>query len=68
METATLRASYRQRGQNWEGVVKDGKRIVAECGHSHHNRDQSTGWSGTCAMDCARKLLRSLTADAAPLQ
>lgn len=62
MTTSTkLRPTYKRRGMGWEGVVKDGTKIVAECGHNHRNRDQwSSAW-GPSATDCSRRLVREMT-------
>lgn len=61
---AEMRATYRRRGNGWEGVVKDaGGAIVAVCGHYHHNRDQYTSLRGPSARDCAYELLNKVTGD-----
>lgn len=53
-----LRIGTRAGGGLYEGVLRDGTRIVATCGHQHHNRDQSTGTSGRSARDCITNLAR----------
>jgi hypothetical protein len=51
------------RGSMWVGVVRDNGKVVAECGHLHHNRDQDTSLRGPSAMSCAYSLLGEVTGD-----
>jgi hypothetical protein len=44
----------------YSGVLRSGRRIVFECGHSHRNRDISTGVNGTSARDCVTDLVRTV--------
>ncbi len=45
--------------ERYVGVLRRGRTIVVECGHSHHNRDTSTRTSGTSASDCMRELVQA---------
>jgi hypothetical protein len=42
--------------ERYEGVLRRGTKIVAACGHRHHNRSESTRTNGTSAWHCARSL------------
>lgn len=39
------------------GLVKLGRKVLAECGHEHANRDWSTGVAGGSAKSCAESIL-----------
>lgn len=55
-----MRISYRKAGSRWVGVIKsDEGQVLAECGHTHTNRDQSSRFNGRSATDCARELVRT---------
>ncbi len=53
-----IRIGIRQCDGAWTGVLRQGRRIVVECGHRHSNRDWSTKASGTSASDCIRYAVR----------
>lgn len=55
-----VRASYRQRGNGWEGVVREGKAVIIACGHYHRNRDESSMTNGRAALACASDLLEGM--------
>lgn len=48
------------RDYRYVGVLRDGRAIVAECGHDHANRDAA----GDSATDCIRMVLRATARDA----
>jgi hypothetical protein len=54
---AALRIGTRIDGDSYEGVLRDGRRIVASCGHRHHNRDESSATNGISARHCIRSLV-----------
>ncbi|MBV6487618.1 MAG: hypothetical protein GHHEDOFH_01565 [Pseudorhodoplanes sp.] len=53
---AQLTAGIQGSPSNWQGVVRDGKRVVWCCGHCHSNRDNSTLYNYS-ARDCAKGAL-----------
>jgi hypothetical protein len=61
-----LRVSHRGGPGGYMGVIKEGKRVVWECGHWHHNRNQSTYTNGESATACAG-LMMALVRDPAYL-
>lgn len=52
-----IRVSYRRDGDRWVGILRDGNEVIAECGHTHRNRDVSTQTNGEAAQVCARMIL-----------
>lgn len=54
--TATGDAGY-------TGVLRRGRRVLFDCGHSHRNRDISTGVNGASARDCVIDLVRTVRSD-----
>lgn len=53
----SMRPTYVKRGRSWRAAVKVGHVTVWACEHYHTNRDQTTKWSGTSAMECARSMV-----------
>lgn len=45
--------------RTYTGVLRRGTQVVADCGHLHANRDQSSRTGGTSATDCIRLLVRA---------
>lgn len=45
---------------HWEGVLRDGKRVVWTCGHLHTCRDQDSRRLGKAARRCAEEALHQL--------
>jgi hypothetical protein len=43
---------------SWTGVVRDGKKIVVECGHLHPNRDSASTYK-TAAMQCMQQQVKT---------
>lgn len=58
----TRRVSGGRDGRDYRyvGVLRDGRAVVAECGHEHANRDPG----GDSAADCMRMVLRATVRDA----
>lgn len=55
-----LRLGTRRSGDDrYEGVIRDGSRVIAACGHPHHNRDTSSQANGLSARDCITSLARA---------
>jgi hypothetical protein len=55
-----LRIGTRRTGSGrYEGVLRDGKQIVATCGHGHQNRDESSRTNGISARHCIRLTVMS---------
>jgi hypothetical protein len=52
-----IRVTYRRDGDQWIGVLIAGKDVIAECGHTHTNRDHTTRTGGEAATVCARMIL-----------
>jgi hypothetical protein len=48
---------------DYEGVLRESRKIVLTCGHSHSNRDISTQANGMSARDCIATLVRSARND-----
>lgn len=46
----SLRLSYSGSAGAWTAVLRAGSRIVATCGHVHHNRDSGQGNANTCGI------------------
>ena len=55
-----LREGYRGHTQSWEGVIKQGSKVVWACGHRHHNRDIATTRHSS-ARSCAWLMLQLVT-------
>lgn len=53
-----LRAGTRREGDKHVGVLRQGKTVVLECGHTHQNRDQTYPSSGVSARDCIGRVVR----------
>jgi hypothetical protein len=47
---------------NYEGVVRQRRKVIWACGHVHRNRDTTTIVSGMSALECAERHLRTLDA------
>lgn len=43
----------------YTGVLRIGRNVVAECGHTHTNRDESSRTGGRSATDCIHDLVRA---------
>lgn len=58
---AVLRVGTYQHGKGgaYEGVLREGSKIIATCGHQHNNRDISTQTNGRSARHCIITLLAS---------
>ena len=56
---AELRFGTRRHAFGYEGVIRDGKHVIASCGHAHRNRDLSTQASGRSARDCITGLAKA---------
>ncbi len=69
--TATLTIGTRRitvaGGYRYTGQLRNGRTVLAECGHEHDNRNQSTRTSGESATDCITMALRALSAFAASI-
>jgi hypothetical protein len=65
-KAAGWRASYRNRGNTWEGVIRQGRKIIHTCGHSHHNRDQDSRHWGPAAISCANAMMRDADLSSTP--
>lgn len=52
-----LRAGTRRDGDEYVGVLREGRRIVIECGHRHRNRDLTYPSSGISARDCIGRVV-----------
>lgn len=57
MAAKVLRIGTRRDDDRYEGVLRDGTKIVATCGHSHHNRDESSQTNGRSARACIYTLI-----------
>lgn len=44
-------------GSGYTGALRDGRTVIFRCGHTHRNRDQSSGTNGMSAYDCVRALV-----------
>lgn len=56
----SMRASTRRDGdRQYVGVLRVGRRVVAECGHVHTNRDETSKTGGRSARDCAERIMRA---------
>lgn len=42
---------------NWKGVIRDGRKVIWTCAHSHANRDISSLSAGVSARSCASSVL-----------
>lgn len=58
---AGLTVGSRRSDLGWVGVLRRGRKVLVECGHGHHNRDESTKANGTSARDCVSELIRAAT-------
>lgn len=58
----SARASYttKKNSAYWQGAIRVEKTVVWTCEHAHHNRDQSSTTNGTCAVECAKRVLFAL--------
>jgi hypothetical protein len=63
---ATIRIGTRRdeggrddRDYTYVGVLRQGRRVIAECGHQHKNRDHSSRFGGTSALDCITDIVRA---------
>jgi hypothetical protein len=56
---STKRVAGGADGRDWSyvGLVKLGRKVVAECGHLHANRDWPAGVAGGSAKSCAESIL-----------
>jgi hypothetical protein len=60
-----IRPSTRHDGERqYTGVLRRGRTIVAECGHLHRNRTDSSATEGRSALDCATDLLAAARGEA----
>jgi hypothetical protein len=59
LRVSTRRVAGGADGRDWSyvGLVKLGRRVVAECGHLHANRDWSATVAGGSAKSCAESIL-----------
>ncbi|MEU8158147.1 hypothetical protein AB0B94_31215 [Micromonospora sp. NPDC048986] len=49
--------THRETNDRYTGVLRVGRRIVAECGHIHTNRDNTYPTSGLSARDCMKDIV-----------
>ena len=60
-----IRPSTRHDGERqFTGVLRNGRTVVAECGHVHSNRTDSSASGGRSALDCATDLLAAARGEA----
>lgn len=57
LTSTDLRIGTRRADDRYEGVLRDGTKIVLACGHRHHNRDESSRTNGRSARHCIRALV-----------
>lgn len=57
MAAKVLRIGTRRDDDRYEGVLRDGTKVVAACGHAHHNRDESSQTNGRSARACIYTLI-----------
>lgn len=55
----TRRTTLADSTYRYTGVITAGTTTLADCGHQHRNRDQTTRTGGTSARDCITLLLRA---------
>jgi transposase-like protein len=56
--TGYLVIGTRRAGARYEGVIRDGRNVIAECGHAHRNRDEP-GREGPSARSCITELAQA---------
>ena len=56
-KAGTRRVRYADDSFRYVGQVRQGARVVTECGHEHLNRDVTTQTSGVSARDCAERII-----------
>jgi hypothetical protein len=57
--TGTRRNGDQHDGFQYVGVLRIGRKVVAECGHLHQNRDVTTKSGGRSARDCIDRIVRA---------
>lgn len=53
-----LSIGTRRAGARYEGVIREGGQVIAECGHAHRNRDEP-GREGPSARSCITELAQA---------
>jgi hypothetical protein len=56
--TTNLRTGTRRDGNHYVGVIRQGRTIVAECGHLHQHRDFNT-YDDTAARQCINDIVKA---------